>query len=99
MMVMVSKILRPSNPNPTKKSTYECGQSPRGVAHDFMFKGIERYFIWALIFFVFDSVLWIMVTYAMITKTFSHFLGFVGYLTIVTMGLACFLKALGQRRS
>jgi len=32
-MVLVAKILGPSNPNPTKNSTFECGQTPIGEAH------------------------------------------------------------------
>ncbi|MFQ6081150.1 MAG: NADH-quinone oxidoreductase subunit A [Candidatus Bathyarchaeia archaeon] len=94
--LVLSKILRPSNPNPTKKSTYECGQSPRGAAHDFMLTGILHYFIYALIFFVFDALLWILITYAVVTKTLSSFIGFLAYLSIIFIALVYFLQSLGK---
>lgn len=91
-MAVLSKILRPSNSNPTKDSTYECGQPPWGNAHDYMLTGILRYFIYALIFFIFDAVLWMLVTYSVTAKTFSNFTGFLVYLSIVFMALVCFLR-------
>lgn len=98
-MLALSRFLRPSNPNPVKQSTYECGQTPYGAAHDFMFKGIGRYFIYALIFFTIDSVLWILISYAVASKTFLGFLGFVGYLLIVFTGLSYFIKSLEGENS
>lgn len=92
-MIIFSKILRPSNPNHVKESTYECGQSPWGAAHDFMMKGVARYFIYALIFFVFDAFLWVLITYAVVNKTFLSFTGFLVYTSIVSTALIYFLKS------
>ncbi len=47
----MSWALRPSKPSPEKLSTYECGEEPFGDArHQFNF----RYYIFALLFVVFD---------------------------------------------
>lgn len=95
---VLSKILRPSKPNPTKKSTYECGQRPWGAAHDFMLPGILKYFIYALVFFVFDALLWILITYSVVTKAPLSFMGFIGYLSIISIGLVYFLQSSGKRK-
>ncbi len=97
MMLMASKLLRPSNPNPVKKSTYECGQPPRGEAHNFTLPGAEQYFIYALIFFVFDSVLWILMSYAVAARTFLSLVGFTIYFSIIIIGFLFFIKSLSDR--
>lgn len=49
--MLMSWALRPSKPSPEKLSTYECGEEPFGEArHQFNF----RYYIFALLFVVFD---------------------------------------------
>lgn len=99
--VFLSKILRPSNPNPTKKSTYECGQSPFGDAHDFMLTGILHYFIYAIIFFIFDLILWILISYSVVivtAETSLSFFGFLAYLSVVFIALAYFLSFLERSK-
>lgn len=44
-------VLRPKKPNPLKKTTYECGMEPKGDAW-IQFKA--QYYIYALVFVVFD---------------------------------------------
>ena len=49
--LIVAKILRPSKPNPIKQQTYECGIETVGASW-IQFK--VQYYIFALIFVVFD---------------------------------------------
>ena len=49
--LLVAKLLRPSKPNPIKKQTYECGIETVGASW-IQFK--VQYYIFALIFVVFD---------------------------------------------
>ena len=49
--LLVAKILRPSKPNPIKQQTYECGIETVGASW-IQFK--VQYYIFALIFVVFD---------------------------------------------
>lgn len=47
----LSKLVRPSNPNPEKLSTYECGEEPIGTAWG---QFNIKFYIIALIFLVFE---------------------------------------------
>ena len=64
----MGRFFRPSNDNPLKRSTYECGETPIGDAHiQFHF----QYYMFAILFVVFDIVtvfvlLW-MVAYSSLT--------------------------------
>jgi NADH:ubiquinone oxidoreductase subunit 3 (subunit A) len=49
--LVIAKILRPSKPNPIKQQTYECGIETVGASW-VQFK--VQYYIFALIFVVFD---------------------------------------------
>ena len=49
--LLVAKILRPSNPNPNKLTTYECGELPRGSS---WIRFNVRFYLIALFFIVFD---------------------------------------------
>lgn len=49
--LILSRFLRPSKPNPTKSSVYECGELPIGDAwHQYN----VQYYLFAIIFVVFD---------------------------------------------
>ena len=47
----LSKLLRPHKPNPTKNLTYECGVDPVGGGWS---QTHIRYYIFALLFLIFD---------------------------------------------
>jgi NADH-quinone oxidoreductase subunit A len=49
--LLVAKILRPSDPHPTKLTTYECGELPRGSS---WVRFNVRFYLIALFFIVFD---------------------------------------------
>jgi NADH-quinone oxidoreductase subunit A len=49
--LIVSRILRPSNPTREKTSTYECGEVPIGEA---WVQFNVRYYLYALLFVIFD---------------------------------------------
>jgi len=51
LMLGLGLMLRPHNPNPTKLSTYECGEPPSG--HAWINFNIRFYLI-ALVFVIFD---------------------------------------------
>ena len=51
-ILIVMALLRPSAPNPTKLSPYECGVASATDAHDHRFS--VRYYLLAVLFVVFD---------------------------------------------
>ena len=51
VMLGLGKLLRPSNPNPAKLSTYECGEPATGSA---WINFNIRFYLIALIFLIFD---------------------------------------------
>ena len=48
---LLSRLIRPSAPNPIKNSTYECGEEPFGPG---WIQFNVRFYIYALIFVIFD---------------------------------------------
>ena len=48
---LLSKLIRPSAPNPIKQSTYECGEDPFGSG---WIQFNVRFYIFALMFVIFD---------------------------------------------
>lgn len=51
LLILVAKILAPSNPNPVKCSTYECGEIPVGEGRA---QFVIQYYAYAIIFTIFD---------------------------------------------
>ncbi|MFO7299038.1 MAG: NADH-quinone oxidoreductase subunit A [Actinomycetes bacterium] len=51
VMLGVAAVLRPSRPQPAKEETYECGVDPVGTGWS---QTYVRYFIFALLFLLFD---------------------------------------------
>jgi NADH-quinone oxidoreductase subunit A len=51
IMLGVASILRPSNPDPVKLSTYECGVDPVGSGWS---QTYVRYYVFGLLFLIFD---------------------------------------------
>jgi len=47
---LVSRLVRPSRPNPLKLSTYECGEEPIGTG---WVRFHVRYYLYALVYIVF----------------------------------------------
>src|SRR5262250_426631 len=51
LMLGLGSLLRPSNPQPSKLSTYECGEPPSGPA---WINFNIRFYLVALVFVIFD---------------------------------------------
>ncbi len=85
--LFASAVIRPSNPNPMKLSTYECGEEPIGGP---WVKFNLRYYIVALIFLLFEVEIVFLFPWAVVFKSlglfaFAEMLVFVG---ILVAGLA-----------
>lgn len=49
--LILSWLIQPKNPNPVKKSTYECGMEPVGDAR---IQFDVKYYMFAILFLIFD---------------------------------------------
>jgi NADH-quinone oxidoreductase subunit A len=91
--LVVAKLLRPSNPNPAKLTSYECGELPRGSS---WIRFNVRFYLIALFFIVFDVEVIFLYPWAVVFKQlFPHpelgalvFWEMVIFLAILTVGLA-----------
>lgn len=69
MTLGLSSLLRPHNPTPQKHLPYECGELPKGGAWiQFNF----RFYVFALLFVVFDVEALFLIPWAVRYKTFIH---------------------------
>ncbi len=88
----VAKILRPSNPSPTKMSTYECGEVPIGSS---WVRFNIRFYLIALFFLIFDVEVVFLFPWAVVFKQLYPipelgalvFWEMVIFLSILTVGL------------
>lgn len=64
-LVVMSKILAPSHPNPTKESTYECGEVPIGKGRQRL---VIQYWSYAIVFVIFD----VFVTFFLLSAKALH---------------------------
>jgi len=82
LMLGLGLLLRPSNPNPNKLSTYECGEPPSGPA---WINFNIRFYLIALVFVIFDVELaFIYPVMAVYKDWVSRGMGGVALLEIVT---------------
>jgi len=89
----VARLLRPSNPSPTKMSTYECGEIPTGSS---WIRFNVRFYLVALFFLVFDVEVVFLFPWAVVFKQLFPipelgalvFWEMVMFLGILSMGLA-----------
>lgn len=61
LTVILGYILANRAPNPIKKSTFECGQKEDVHPHEIFIRGADRYFAYAVAFFILDSFTWIII--------------------------------------
>lgn len=85
----VSHLARPSRPTPMKESTYECGLAPVGRA---WYQVHVRYYIYALLFVLFDVEVAFLYPWATIFRRLDGFQWLlfgelVVFLAILTFGL------------
>ena len=91
--LLAAKILRPSNPSPTKMTTYECGELPTGSS---WIRFNVRFYLIALFFLVFDVEVVFLFPWAVVFKHLFPipelgalvFWEMVIFLAILTVGLA-----------
>ena len=87
-----AKLLRPSNPSPSKMSTYECGEVPSGSS---WIRFNVRFYLIALFFLIFDVEIVFLFPWAVVFKQLFPipelgalvFWEMVIFLGILTMGL------------
>lgn len=82
--LLVGALLRPSNPYPEKLATYECGEIPVGHGQ---IKFHIRYYIFALIFVVFDVETVFLYPWAVVFEeiglfAFGEMMLFIGMLVV-----------------
>ncbi len=106
----IAKLLRPSNPNPAKLTTYECGEMPVGSS---WVRFNVRFYLVALFFIIFDVEVIFLYPWAVVFKQLYpvHGMGpivfweMIIFLAILTLGLAyvwvkgdlAWVKKLAQR--
>ncbi|MFH1844101.1 MAG: NADH-quinone oxidoreductase subunit A [bacterium] len=93
LALFFARLLRPSNPNPDKLTTYECGELPRGSS---WVRFNIRFYLVALFFIVFDVEVIFLYPWAVVFKQLYPVQGMGGlifwemviFLAILTLGLA-----------
>ncbi len=91
--LIVAKLLRPHDPNPTKLTTYECGEETRGSS---WIRFNVRFYLVALFFIVFDVEVIFLYPWAVVFKHLLPlpelgvlvFWEMVIFLVILSLGLA-----------
>ncbi len=89
----IARLLRPHKPNPSKLTTYECGELPRGPS---WIRFNIRFYLVALFFIVFDVEVIFLYPWAVVFKQLYPVPGLgavvfwemVIFLAILTVGLA-----------
>ena len=69
LMLGLGSLLRPSNPQPAKLSTYECGEPPSGSA---WINFNIRFYLVALVFVIFDVELAFVYPVVAVFKSFAE---------------------------
>ena len=69
LMLGLGSLLRPSNPQPAKLSTYECGEPPSGPA---WINFNIRFYLVALVFVIFDVELAFVYPVVAVFKSFAE---------------------------
>lgn len=83
---LLAKLARPFKPNPEKQRNYECGEVPFGSA---WVQYNVRYYIYALIFVIFDVEVVFLFPWAVVYKSlgFFAFVEMMIFLAILIFGL------------
>ena len=83
----LSRVVRPNNPTPTKRQTYECGIDPVGGGWS---QSHIRYYIFALLFLIFDVEAVFVFPWAIKLESFAD----AGMGTFVLVEMAIFILIL-----
>jgi NADH-quinone oxidoreductase subunit A len=84
--LITAALIRPSNPNPIKNSTYECGEEPIGKP---WIKFNTRFYVIALVFIIFDVEIVLLFPWAVVFKDLGWFsyISMLIFLIILFIGL------------
>jgi len=92
VLLLVSRLVRPSAPGAVKESAYECGELPFGPA---WFNFNSRFYVVALVFVAFDVQVALAIPVAVVLRGLLAgpdagfaFAGFFGYLGLMMLTLA-----------
>ncbi|MFH1011156.1 MAG: NADH-quinone oxidoreductase subunit A [bacterium] len=87
VVLFLSRLLAPHKPNPTKLSTYECGEIARGIS---WIRFNSRFYIIALIFIIFDVEVVFLYPWAVVYRHLGlwAWLEMAFFLAILLAGLA-----------
>jgi NADH-quinone oxidoreductase subunit A len=85
--LIAAAIIRPSNPNPIKNSTYECGEMPIGPP---WIRFNNRFYVVALVFILFDVEVVFLLPWAIVFKQLGWFafIEMIVFVVILLAGLA-----------
>lgn len=85
--IFASALIRPSNPNPLKLSTYECGEEAIGTP---WIKFNIRFYVVALVFLLFEVEIVFLFPWAVVFKElgFYSFISMAVFVIILLAGLA-----------
>jgi len=85
--LLISSLIRPSNPTPEKLISYECGENPVGSP---WIQFNIRFYVMALIFIIFDVEVAFLVPWAVVFKKLGMFAFIEGliFIAILAVGLA-----------
>ena len=83
----LARLIRPHHPNPDKLESYECGELPVG---DAWVQYNVRYYLYALIFVIFDVEVVFLFPWAVVYRSlgFFAFVEMMIFLAILIFGLA-----------
>jgi len=93
-MIFAAKILGPSNPNPVKNSTFECGQVPIGEAH---VQFTVQYLPYAMIYAIFGALAVFLLIVAPSIVLFDTEMLKLAIVIVVVSSLACIGAAVSLR--
>ncbi len=84
---ILSRLFRPKNPNPTKLSSYECGEEPIGIS---WIRFHVRYYLYTLVYVVFAVEVVFLIPWAVIFRGlgFFAFLEMMIFILILFVGFA-----------
>ena len=69
--ILAGYIMGRHKPSPVKEATFECGQEEDIHPHDTYIRGADRYFAYAVAFFILDAFTWILIA---AVKAFNYYL-------------------------
>ncbi len=87
LVLFFASLIRPQRPNPNKLKTYECGEFPFSSAQ---FQFNVKYYIFALIFVIFDVEVVFLFPWAVVYNSLGLFalIEMLVFLAILIFGLA-----------